>query len=135
MNDSYNYALSRQIPKEKLLLGIPFYGRSFDSSELYQKFQNSGSYSFAEIMSFLNAGWTYIWDDCAKVPYLRNPENTKIISYDDEKSVTLKCQYIIEKEAAGVIIWELSEDYYQGSSVLLNAVARGFERKGFTPRR
>ncbi len=135
MNDSYNYALSRQIPKKKLLLGIPFYGRSFDCGGLYQKFQKCESYSFAEIMDLLNAGWNYIWDDCAKVPYILKPDRTKIISYDDEKSVGLKCQYILEKEVAGVIIWELSDDYYQDSSVLLNVVAKSFGKKGLTPRR
>jgi chitinase len=135
MNDSYKYALSRQIPKEKLLLGIPFYGRSFDCSGLYQKFQKCESYDFAEIMDLLNTGWEYIWDDCAKVPYILKPDRTKMISYDDEKSVSLKCQYIMGKEVAGAIIWELSVDYYRGSSVLLNVVAKNFGKKGLTPRR
>ncbi len=135
MNESYNYALSRQIPKEKLLLGIPFYGRSFDCGGLYQKFQKCESYSFAEIMDLLNAGWDSMWDDCAKVPYLLNPDKSIIISYEDEKSVRLKCQYIMENDVAGAIIWELSVDRYQGSSVLLNVVAQSFGQKGLTPRR
>lgn len=135
MNDSYKYALSRQIPKEKLLFGIPFYGRSFDSSGLYQKFQKCESYSFAEIMDLLNAGWDYIWDDCAKVPYILKPDKTKMISFDDEKSVSLKCQYIKERDVAGAIVWALNEDYYRDSSVLLNVVAKSFGNKGLTPRR
>jgi hypothetical protein len=36
-----------------------------------------------------------------------------------------------QKKAAGVIIWEISQDYYQGSSKLLSAIGRAFgKRKG-----
>jgi chitinase len=136
IDDSYRYYLSRQVPKEKLLLGVPFYGRSFDCSDLYQRFQKSQYYGYKEILNLINAGWSRIWDDCAKVPYIRNPENTKIISFDDEQSVTLKCRYIKEKEVAGVIIWEISEDYYQGSSLLLEVIGEEFRtKKKASPRR
>ncbi|NIM90952.1 MAG: hypothetical protein GTO17_08390 [Candidatus Aminicenantes bacterium] len=128
-DDSYEYYLSRQVPKEKLLLGIPFYGRSFDCSGLYQRFQKSQQYGYKEILNLMNAGWSRIWDDCAKVPYIRNPENTEIICFDDEQSVALKCRYVKEKEVAGVIVWEISEDYYQGSSLLLEVVGEEFKIK------
>jgi chitinase len=136
VDDSYEYYLSRQVSKEKLLLGIPFYGRSFDCHDLYQRFKKSQQYGYKEILNFINAGWSYIWDDCAKVPYIRNPESTKIICFDDEQSVALKCRYIKEKEIAGVIIWEISEDYYQGSSLLLEVVGGEFKiRKKVSQRR
>ncbi|MGD8537515.1 MAG: glycoside hydrolase family 18 protein [Candidatus Aminicenantes bacterium] len=135
VDDSYKYALSRQIPKEKLLLGIPFYGRSFDCGGLYQKFHKCESYSFAEVMDLLNAGWNSEWDDCAKVPYLLKPDRSKMISYENERSVRLKCQYIKEKDVAGVILWELSDDHYQGSSALLDVVSKSFGQKGLMPRR
>jgi len=128
-DDSYEYYLSRQVPKEKLLLGIPFYGRSFDCSGLYQRFQKSQQYGYKEILNLINAGWSYIWDDCAKVPYIRNPENSEIICFDDEQSVALKCRYVKEKDVAGVIIWEVSEDYYQSSSLLLEVVGKEFKVK------
>ncbi len=136
VDDSYEYYLSRQVPKEKLLLGIPFYGRSFDCSGLYQRFQKSQQYGYKEIMNLINAGWSRIWDGCAKVPYIRNSENTEIICYDDEQSVALKCRYVKEKEVAGVIIWEISEDYYRGSSVLLEVIGEEFKiKKKASPRR
>jgi len=129
MSDSYQYLTSSQVPVNKLLLGIPFYGRSFDCSGLYQKFETSSDYGYTEVMNFLNSGWTYLRDDCSKVPYLQNPEKTQIISFDDNWSVSLKCEYIKEKNVAGVIIWEISQDYDQDKSVLLEIIAREFEKK------
>jgi len=127
MNDTYSYSRLRKVPKDKLLLGIPFYGRSFDCEGLYQKFQKSQYYGYGEVMKFFRSGWEYVWDHCAKVPYLRNPERTEIICYDDERSVFLKCKFLKEKQASGIIIWDLSEDYSQGTSVLLDVVGKEFK--------
>lgn len=126
MSGSFEYALSRQIPKEKLVLGIPFYGRSFDCSGLYQKFQKSKYYGYAQIMELIRSGWTYNWDDCAKVPYVLRPDKKEIASFDDSRSVSLKCKFVKDNNAAGIIIWELSEDYYQGSSTLLRVIGEEF---------
>lgn len=129
MNDTYVYSQSRKIPKEKLLLGIPFYGRSFDCGGLYNKFQKSRYYGYSQVIQLLRTGWEYTWDDCAKVPFLQDPEKKEIICYDDERSVSLKCRFVKEKEAAGVIIWELSEDNDQRIPALLETVGREFNRK------
>ncbi len=129
MNDTYTYSQIRKVPKQKLLLGIPFYGRSFDCEGLYQRFQNSQFYGYREIMKFFESGWERVWDECAKVPYLRNPEGTEIICYDDEHSISLKCKYVKDKQVAGIIIWDLSEDYAQGNSVLLDVVGKAFKRE------
>jgi chitinase len=127
-NDSFLYCLSRSIPPDKLLLGLPFFGHSFDSPGFYQKFQKSLSYGFAESMDLRAAGWTSHWDDCAQVPYLQNPDQSVLLSYDDEQSVALKCRFIKEKQAAGAIIWEISQDFYGGDSVLLSTVAKEFAK-------
>lgn len=123
-DESYVYFMERKIPPNKLLLGIPFYGRSFDCKELYQKYKESRYYGYSEIMNFRDSGWFYIWDDCSQVPYIRNQDETEIVSFDDDRSVSLKCRYIKEKKVAGIIIWELSLDYYQDSSVLLEAMGK-----------
>jgi chitinase len=127
-NDSYLYCISRGIPGEKLLLGLPFYGRSFDCADLYQKFQTSLDYDYNEVMPLLSSGWTYLWDDCAQVPYIQKPDKSMIVSFDDERSIGLKCNYVKQKNAAGVIIWEITQDDYNGSSVLLKVVGESFKK-------
>ncbi len=128
VDQTFNYALQRQVPLEKLLLGIPFYGRSFDSPGLYQSFQTTNDYAFSEIVDFWYQGWSYHWDDCAKVPYLLSPSGVGIISFDDPFSVLWKCAYVLDKQAAGVIIWELSQDGFQDQPLLIKIVGLAFLR-------
>lgn len=59
----------------------------------------------------------------------RRPDGKVIISYDDEQSVDAKCRYVLEKNAAGVIIWELTQDTVNGRPVLLNVVGNAFSNK------
>lgn len=127
VDESHAYFMKRGVPPQKLLLGIPFYGRSFDCRELYQEYKESHYYGYSEIMNFVNSGWFYVWDDCSRVPYIRNQDETEIISFDDERSVSLKCRYIKEKQVAGVIIWELSLDYFKNTSILLELVGKEFK--------
>ena len=127
VDDSFAYFLQRQVPREKLLLGIPFYGRSFDCSDLYQKFQKSNYYGYREILNSLNSGWLYRWDNLAKAPYIQNPYQTEILSFDDAQSIALKCDYILGKDVAGCIIWELSQD--DDSSSLLKVIGNKFKKR------
>jgi chitinase len=126
VNDSFLYGLSRKIPKEKLLVGLAFYGRSFDCSGFYQPFEVSGEYRYADISGLLSAGWARIWDDCAQVPIARKPDQSVIISYDDEASIGAKCGYVRDNNAAGVIIWELTQDSINGQPALLKVVGESF---------
>ncbi len=59
VNDTYLYARSRQIPNEKLLLGVPFYGHSFDCPGLYMPFKTSDESSYREVMTLRSYGWRY----------------------------------------------------------------------------
>jgi len=128
LNDTFIYGLSRKIPKEKLLVGLAFYGRSFNCPELYQPFSESLDYSYADVAGLLTGGWTRLWDDCAQVPIARKPDQSVIISYDDGQSIGAKCQYVLDNNAAGVIIWELTQDYDQDQSVLLKVVGDSFAK-------
>ncbi len=121
------YALSRGVPPEKLLLGIPFFGRSFDAPGLYEKSTRSESLPVKEIMRLPAGEWTLLRDGCAEVPYLVRADGTKVISFEDADSVEAKCGLVLAAGTAGVIIWELSGDDWDGRPVLLEAVARAFK--------
>lgn len=125
-HDSYLYHLSRGIPREKILLGLAFFGRSFDCPEFYRPFKRSLQYGYDEIVDLQDSGWAAFWDECAAVPFLRKPDGSAVLSYDDERSVGLKCRYVTDNLAAGVIIWELTQDNARGESVLLKRVGESF---------
>jgi len=69
-------------------------------------------------MVFINSGWSYTWDDCSKVPYIQNQGQRGIICFYDAQSIALIRDYVKEKGVAGIIIWELSQDYYEDSLCL-----------------
>ncbi|HVP91557.1 MAG TPA: glycoside hydrolase family 18 protein [Terriglobales bacterium] len=129
VDETFQYARQRQVPLGKLLLGVPFYGKSFDCGGLGLPFMTSEDYSYTQAMQLLASGWTRTWDATAQVPWLRRPDGGTILCYDDTESVAAKCDYVTDRQAAGIIIWDISEDYRNGASELLAAVGRSFASK------
>lgn len=72
----------------------------------------------------------YHWDDVAQVPYLsidlEGNANDKFITYDNDKSIQKKIDYVRANHLGGVIIWNLSDGYRTdvstGQDELLQAV-------------
>ena len=127
---------TRNVPPDKVLLGIPFYGRGFNASELYGSATGSGGeYHYSDIPGLLESGWTRYWDDVAKVPYLTNSQNTMLISYDDTLSVRHKAEYAISKQLKGVMIWALGQDHSDGQQPLLGSISRAMAQQTRVGRR
>ncbi|MGZ5556335.1 MAG: glycoside hydrolase family 18 protein [Candidatus Aminicenantales bacterium] len=126
LDETFTYARSRQVPLNKLLVGVPFFGRSFDCAAMGLPFTTSQGWDYTAIMALPGSEWTRVWDGEAQVPYMRRTDGTMVISYDDMSSVGLKCQYVKDKTSAGVIIWELSGDYRSGQSELLEVIGKSF---------
>lgn len=126
LNDTFAYARSRQVPLARLLVGLAFYGRSFDCGAMGQPFTVSQGRDYADVAALPGSSWTRIWDSEAQVPYLRRTDGGMVISYDDPSSIGLKCQYVRDKTSAGVIIWELGDDFRAGASELLEVVGKSF---------
>ena len=119
------------IPIEKLVLGVPFYGRWWkgadaDNNGLYQDSDGErGGYSFKEIEeNYVNKnGFERLWDDSAKAPYLWNATEKQFVTYEDAKSLKLKVDFIKEKKMAGVMFWQLFGD----SDTLLNTISENLK--------
>ena len=126
LDASFGYALSRRVPPDKVLVGLAFYGRSFDCGGLGLPFTSSEYWPYNEVMKLPEAEWALVWDGAAQVPYLRRRDGGMIVSFDDMRSISLKCQYVKDKQSAGVIIWELSQDRRAGTSELLQVVGKSF---------
>jgi chitinase len=126
IDDSYTYYLStRAIPASKILLGIPFYGYTFNSASMYGASTGAAQLAYQFIAPLVGAGWTRYWDSLGKVPYLINSSATRVVSYDDSESVSAKCSYVLNKGNGGVIIWALGQDYLFGNQPLLAALGQG----------
>jgi len=118
------YNQTRGVPKEKLLVGIPFYGWMFNSSTLYGASTGASQLTYTAIAPKLSQGWTRSWDATGLVPYMTNSGPTQLISYDDSVSVAAKCAYLVSKGLAGTIIWALGQDLVGGGQPLLDVVGK-----------
>ncbi len=127
------------VPKEKINMGVPFYGRFFlGCTELHgparggdpSVIRELGGGGYSRLSQNLHRFEQY-WDDAAQVPYLINREHEVFVSYDNPKSIGLKAQHVVDNGLRGLIIWEISSDMLQdGSTPLLDAVNHVFEHKG-----
>jgi len=144
--------LSSGVPSEKLVLGVPFYGRGWAGVAdiehgLYQSAQGAapgtyeaGAYEFKDLQKNYLPTWQAYWSEGAQVPWLYNPASQVFISYDDARSLEAKAGYARDQGLAGVMIWEIS----QGDATLIDGIYQGFEESGpqkptpmpteFTPR-
>lgn len=88
------------VPYEKLVLGVPFYGKPAEGE----------SVDYADIISGEYSKYTRRWDNVSMVPYLVDAGGTMVLCYDDEQSLALKADYIRSKGLLGVMYWSIEED-------------------------
>jgi chitinase len=99
------------VPIEKLVLGMPFYGRGGTSMPRFVDYKDIKEEN----------GMVEKWDDVAQAPYLADSEGNLVLGYDTPKSLKIKCDYIKENGLLGAMYWEYAGDNDAGD--LRNALA------------
>lgn len=110
--------LAAGVPAGKLVVGIAFYGRTYQLTPGAQKGpgdsvvsqQYGKGYTFIKDSLTNQKGFTYYRDKKAKAPYLFNAATHQFMTYDDEWSVKEKCRYVKQHQLAGVMFWEYDSD-------------------------
>ena len=69
-----------------------------------------GGYTFIKDSLVNQKGFVRYWDEKAMAPYLFNSETRQLITYDDEESVKLKCEYVLDNNMAGMMFWQYASD-------------------------
>lgn len=88
--------LAKGVPASKLVLGMPFYGHGRDVFQY--------SVQFKDIK--IPAGYNDCWDEEAMVPYVTDSKGSFVLSYDNARSIGLKCDYLLEKGLKGAMFWD-----------------------------
>ena len=127
------YVNTWSIPKAKLTMGIPFYGRGWGNVEPTEivkglpglfapgsatvhgawddEGQFTGTNPFYVLQEKAASGdYTRYWDPESFVPYLYNAKTKEFLTYDDEASINNKVDYIKDQGLGGAIIWDISGD-------------------------
>ncbi|XP_008210082.1 probable chitinase 2 [Nasonia vitripennis] len=123
-----NYWLQQGAPSEKLVLGVPFYGRGFTLANSHMNgigaptngpsragpyTQEPGMLGYNEICEkFLNENWHVEYDQEQQVPYAVS-EN-QWVGYDDERSLTEKAGLVNKLNLGGMMAWSIETDDFKG---------------------
>ncbi|KAH8416239.1 hypothetical protein KR222_011812, partial [Zaprionus bogoriensis] len=124
------YWLAAGAPPEKLLLGVPFFGRSFTLSSAEEHMPGAGHegrglagpYSrepgvigYNELCELMQQqqDWQHEWEPQQQVPYAYRERDW--VGYENVRSLTLKAHYALEHQLGGMMIWSLESDDFRGS--------------------
>jgi chitinase len=119
--------LGEGIPRENLVIGMPFYGRGYrgvppENGGLYQPFGEANiTADYRDLVASYLPVCERHWHEEAGVPWLYCEEGGMMMSYDDPESLRLKAEYMIAEGLGGAMFWELKCDDDQWS--LLSAVS------------
>ncbi|XP_076750180.1 chitinase-3-like protein 2 [Xylocopa sonorina] len=119
VNFSAQYWLSKGMPREKLIIGIPTYGHSYKldnplnhgllaPANGFGELGEMGFVRYSTVCEFLQSGARSVFDDESKVPYAY--KDKEWISYDDVTSVHYKAEWIRANNFGGAMILSISVD-------------------------
>lgn len=120
--------VSRGVPVNKIVLGLPLYGRSFEAtSGLGQTYTGIGAGSIEQgvwlYRDLPRPGAQEVYDDVAMASYSYDPSTKELISYDTVSSAMTKAHYLVKKGLGGAVFWEASGDK-SGANSLVATLAK-----------
>jgi len=107
IDDGVKAHIAAGMPAEKLVLGIPFYGRAGGETGL------PNFIHYREIVDLKDVEPK--WDADAMVPYLVNADGQFVCTYETAESIAIKCHYIHERGLRGAMYWEYAGDTDEGT--------------------
>ncbi|KAH8587119.1 glycoside hydrolase family 18 protein [Bisporella sp. PMI_857] len=126
-----NDYIAAGVPANKIVLGIPLYGRAFESTNgIGQSFSgvgtpdnvNSWEAGVWDYKGLPRPGATEYYDSVAQATYSYDAGSKELISYDNKANALRKATYLKNKGLGGAMFWETSGDK-TGSESLIGTLA------------
>ena len=124
------YYVEHGVPVEKLVLGVPFYGRGFrvaGQAGLYQPQVGTvdvGDWRDIARDLLPDPAWQRHRHPVARSPWLYHPQTRTFVSYEDAEAIEERAAYAVSRGLRGAFTWELAGDDDEHS--LLRAMTRPF---------
>ncbi|RYP63620.1 hypothetical protein DL771_009179 [Monosporascus sp. 5C6A] len=118
-----NDYLALGVPAEKIVLGMPLYGRAFEATDgIGKPYSGVGQGSWEEgIYDYKvlpQAGAKEIYDEKAGATYSYDSAARRVVSYDTPDMVSKKVSYLQGKGLGGSMFWEASGDKTDAGSLI-----------------
>ena len=99
------------VPREKLVMGMPLYGRGIEGYN-------------AEPDSI--KGVEERWHSQSMVPYMADADGRLVMGFENERSLGIKCQYILDHGLRGGMYWEYGDEHQEKlRNVICNILMKG----------
>lgn len=120
---SIDYFIKLGAPLEKLMLGLPFYGRTFITTQDGNLGDDSDDKGFpgpftrengfmgyneiCQALSSTSEEWKSQWDveSSEALAKVQLNNETRVVSYDSPRSIANKVRYAMKKGLGGVMVW------------------------------
>ncbi|CAG8778690.1 28145_t:CDS:2 [Gigaspora margarita] len=108
--------ISRGVPSQKIVVGIPMYGRSFTNTNgIGHPFDGTGEGTWEkgvfDYKKLPPQNALEFFDDKIVASYSYDQIRKELITYDTPDIVRLKAKYVIDNNLRGVMNWEISSDF------------------------
>ena len=96
------------VPKQKMWIGIPAYGRQLLGSNdgLFERW--TGGITYDSYATITGLSGTKFFDDNAKVPRIEH--GTSFATFEDSLSIWWKMKYVMDSSYAGVFVYDMDND-------------------------
>ncbi|XP_032675832.1 chitinase-3-like protein 1 isoform X2 [Odontomachus brunneus] len=128
VDECVNYWLNNGCPPHKLIVGVPFYARTFTLADRTktglgapttgpgtagQWTRENGMFGYNEIcVALKQGGWTVVRDKEHRTPYAY--KDNQWMGYDDVTSLMEKTDYIKKRGLGGAMMWSIETDDFNG---------------------
>jgi chitinase len=111
--DFYEHAINhwlnnRNLPKEKLVAGVPFYGYRFKSAT---SAEDAEGVAYRDILTLFPNADAHLKDSIG------------LLYYNGTETIKRKTRYCIDNDLGGMMIWEITQDTNDANKSLLNTIA------------